>query len=217
MFIKKAALFFFIFSSVAQSAFTQNDSGSLLERAISAAHEAADRVLDENRKKEKSNYTPRDVQSNNNYGQNNRYNDTKTYQNNRPNVNQYGYVDLGLSSGVLWKRTNEPGYYSIRDAVSTFGPNLPTEDQWRELKRECTWTWNGNGYKVTGPNGNYIHLTQEGYINTLAGKTYESGKKGRYCLNTRTGTFFEISKSEIGFFSVSSNEREYSVRLVSYY
>lgn len=39
---------------------------------------------------------------------------------------------------------------------------MPTVDEIRELKNECTWaflTLNGKeGYKVTGPNGNYIFL-----------------------------------------------------------
>lgn len=126
------------------------------------------------------------------------------------------YVDLGLPSGIRWKRSNEPGYYSTRNAVSYFGSSLPSEEQWEELKRECKWTWNGNGYKVTGPNGNYIHLTLEGYINTIAGKTYGMSSEGKYVYNTRTGGYFYITKGEIGFYSSSSKDREYSVRLVSY-
>lgn len=44
---------------------------------------------------------------------------------------------------------------------------MPTLDELSELNSECTWTWtaqNGvNGYKVTGPNGNYIFLPAAGY------------------------------------------------------
>ena len=44
---------------------------------------------------------------------------------------------------------------------------LPTEDEFRELLRECTWEWttqNGhNGYKVTGPNGQSIFLPAAGW------------------------------------------------------
>lgn len=206
-----------IFSSVSQSAFTQNDSGSLLERAISAAREAADRVSDENRKKEKSNYTPRYVQSNNNYGQNNRYNDTKTYQNNRPNVNQYGYVDLGLPSGTLWKASNENGFYSSADAVDRFGTNLPSEFQWKELKNNCKWTWTGNGYRVTGPNGNYIHLPLSGY-RTPNGQVHDVGREGSYWTGSiyYGQTFFNINKAEVGFYG-GLGKTDRSVRLISNY
>ena len=69
------------------------------------------------------------------------------------------YVDLGLPSGTLWKNANEGGeatFYNYDKAVSRFGNKLPTKQQLQELKKECTWTWTGSGYKVTGPNGNSI-------------------------------------------------------------
>lgn len=44
---------------------------------------------------------------------------------------------------------------------------MPTYDELSELKSKCTWTWTTqnsvNGYKVTGPNGNYIFLPAAGY------------------------------------------------------
>lgn len=76
-----------------------------------------------------------------------------------------GYVDLGLSSGTYWKETNESGFYSYDNAVSKFGNKLPTREQLEELKNECEWTWTGNGYKVTGPNGEYITLPAAGFRN----------------------------------------------------
>ena len=46
---------------------------------------------------------------------------------------------------------------------------MPTEDELKELINNCTWTWttlNGvNGYKVVGPNGNFIFLPAAGYRN----------------------------------------------------
>ena len=75
-----------------------------------------------------------------------------------------GYVDLGLPSGTLWKSKNEKGmYYTYDEAVSQFGDKLPTKEQLEELKNECEWTWLGNGYKVTGPNGESITLPAAGY------------------------------------------------------
>ena len=46
---------------------------------------------------------------------------------------------------------------------------IPTADDWTELRTECTWEWtalNGvNGRKVTGPNGNSIFLPAAGHRN----------------------------------------------------
>ena len=74
-----------------------------------------------------------------------------------------GYTDLGLPSGTKWKNFNATGFYTYDEAVSQFGNRLPTKQQWEELKAECQWTWNGSGYKVTGPNGNSIVLPASGY------------------------------------------------------
>ena len=74
-----------------------------------------------------------------------------------------GYTDLGLPSGTIWKNFNATGFYTYDEAVSKFGNRLPTKEQWEELKAECQWTWNGSGYKVTGPNGNSIVLPASGY------------------------------------------------------
>lgn len=76
-----------------------------------------------------------------------------------------GYVDLGLPSVTLWKNANEGGdyvRYTYNEAVSRFGNKLPTKQQLEELKNKCTWRWTGNGYKVTGPNGNSIFLPAAG-------------------------------------------------------
>ncbi len=39
---------------------------------------------------------------------------------------------------------------------------MPTIDEWQELHSECTWTLTGFGYKVKGPNGNFIFLPAAG-------------------------------------------------------
>ena len=84
-----------------------------------------------------------------------------------------GYVDLGLS--VKWNAMNvgadtPEGYgdfYTYDEAVSAFGNNLPTEEQFEELINECEWTCTTqnwvNGWKVTGPNGKSIFLPAAGY------------------------------------------------------
>ena len=93
-----------------------------------------------------------------------------------------GLVDLGLPSGTLWKNANEGGdyvRYTYNEAVSRFGNKLPTKQQLEELKNKCTWTWIGNGYKVTGPSGDHILLPAAGYRNCY-GDVYGVGTYGHY-------------------------------------
>ena len=133
-------------------------------------------------------------------------------------VNAQGYVDLGLSSGTRWKKTNESGYYTIKEVHNRFGTNLPSQYQWQELKKECKWTWTGNGYKVTGPNGNYIHLPLAGYRNG-EGTVVELSRKGTYWTSTTYygPVFFVISESEKRCCDGLIYDRERSVRLVQNY
>ncbi len=96
----------------------------------------------------------------------------------------YGqYVDLGLPSGTEWMDTNEEGLYNYDDAVKKFGDRLPTKEQFFELKDKCKWTWNGNGYKVTGPNGKSIHLPAAGSLD-CDGNVYYVGSRGYYWSST---------------------------------
>ena len=88
----------------------------------------------------------------------------KAEQERRDRLKTQGFIDLGLPSGTLWKNKNEEGgFYTYEQAVSKFGSSLPTKEQLEELKNSCNWTWNGSGYKVTGPNGNSIVLPAAGY------------------------------------------------------
>lgn len=74
-----------------------------------------------------------------------------------------GYVDMGLPSGTLWKNQNETGdLYSYDQAQAEFGKNMPTKEQYEELISVCQWTWMGDGYKVEGPNGQFIILPAAG-------------------------------------------------------
>lgn len=74
-----------------------------------------------------------------------------------------GLVDLGLPSGTLWKDKNEDGRYSYDQALSTFGNNLPTKEQFEELIDYCQWICEDNRYKmIVGPNDNYIYLPKRG-------------------------------------------------------
>lgn len=79
------------------------------------------------------------------------------------------YIDLGLPSGTKWKTVNESGYFEYDAAVAIFGKELPSKEQWVELKEKCNWEWvDGDGdiqsgYYVVGPNGKRIFLPAWGY------------------------------------------------------
>ena len=94
-----------------------------------------------------------------------------------------GYVDLGLPSGTYWKEQSESGFYDYDSAVAQFGDELPTKEQLEELKESCEWQWTGSGYKVTGPNGNFITMPAAGYCN-CNGVKYKVGSRGYYWSST---------------------------------
>ena len=59
---------------------------------------------------------------------------------------------------------------------------MPTEEEWTELRTECTWTWTSQngayGRLVTGPNGNRVFLPAAGNRdNTIL---YSTGSTGYY-------------------------------------
>lgn len=95
-----------------------------------------------------------------------------------------GLVDLGLPSGTLWKDKNEDGgFYTYEQAVNKYRDDLPTKEQFEELKNKCRWTRIGDGYKVVGPNGNSIVLPAAGYRGCL-GDVYYVGSDGYYWSST---------------------------------
>lgn len=52
--------------------------------------------------------------------------------------------------------------YSFDDAMMKWRYDLPSASQWNELNVYCKWTWEGNGYRITGYNGNSIFLPASG-------------------------------------------------------
>ena len=96
----------------------------------------------------------------------------------KPEDKHSDYVNLGLPSGTLWKSTNEDDFFTFYEAVEKFGDNMPTKEQWEELKNNCTWQWEGNGYTVKGKNGKQIFLLAAGrrYGTSL----YDAGGYGYY-------------------------------------
>lgn len=55
--------------------------------------------------------------------------------------------------------------YTEDDPAEALGEgwHTPTLEEWKELIDRCEWSWEGSGYKVTGPNGNSIYLPAGGY------------------------------------------------------
>ena len=90
-----------------------------------------------------------------------------------------GYVDLGLPSGTLWKSTVEDGLFTHEQAMNQFGDQLPTKEQWTELKDSCQWIWNRTGYTVIGMNGDSIFFPAAGY-RTCEKETKCVGSYGGY-------------------------------------
>lgn len=77
------------------------------------------------------------------------------------------FIDLGLPSGIKWRALNEDcGLITYDDAVERFGKQLPTLKQYKELYEKCEWKeLKEGGYKVIGPNGNFILFPLTGFIN----------------------------------------------------
>lgn len=116
------------------------------------------------------------------------------------------YIDLGLPSGTLWAEENEGGYYNFDEAVEKYGDSLPTREQFEELISQCKWEWTGNGYKVTGPNGNYIVLPAAGYL-FCSGFV---GRVGSYCRYWSSTPVDSYDAWEFWFDSISVNMDDYS-------
>ena len=100
-----------------------------------------------------------------------------------------GFVDFGLPSGTLWKAENEiAGHYTYDEAVAKFGSELPTKEQWEELRTSCRWTWTSSGYEVKGPNGETITLPAEGRRFGATGSVHFAGSDGGYWSSTPSGS-----------------------------
>jgi len=109
---------------------------------------------------------------------------SSSYNNNFSFQVPSGYVDLGLPSGTLWKSENEDcGLITYDQAYNFYGSSLPTKEQLEELKDNCLWTWQGNGYKVKGKSGESIFLPAVGY-RSCDGSTSSVGSYGSYWSST---------------------------------
>ncbi len=109
-----------------------------------------------------------------------------------------GYIDLGLPSITLWKKTSEKGLYK-REEAKLLG-NIPTKDQFEELINYCKWSWKGKGYEIIGPNGKSIFLEAR-----LNNSTYynDPRKYFQYC-GCVENYFVDFDGSSVYFFDFSS-------------
>lgn len=66
------------------------------------------------------------------------------------------FVDLGLS--VKWSNSSIlTGNFEQASNCS------PSKKDFDELIEKGRWEWDGNGFKVTGPNGNYVYINKGAY------------------------------------------------------
>ncbi|MCQ2319364.1 MAG: fibrobacter succinogenes major paralogous domain-containing protein, partial [Bacteroidales bacterium] len=96
---------------------------------------------------------------------------------------------------------------------------MPTTEEWKELKDNCTLTWTTqggkNGYCVTGPNGKSIFLPAAGYrysMSVNAAGTYgyywsssldSSDPSSAFSLYFRTGGMFDPQKLDDRYYGCS--------------
>ena len=80
------------------------------------------------------------------------------------------FVDLGLPSGTLWASDylQEEGKRIYIPYCKACSLNLPTEEQWNELRNECRWEYDIDGSydfcrcRCVGPNGQVLTFERTG-------------------------------------------------------
>lgn len=90
---------------------------------------------------------------------------------------------------------------------------MPSYSQLHELKTNCTWTWasiNGvNGYKVVGPNGNFIFLPAAGFKESNnryhPGNEFRVGEWGSYLSNQAHSSWVQYAR-DLYFSSTKVND-----------
>ena len=90
------------------------------------------------------------------------------------------------SQGYIDSEGNLTAQYDAATANWGGSWRMPTYDELKELRDNCTWRWttqNGvKGYKVEGPNGNSIFLPAAGYRDVSS--LYGAGSSGKYWSST---------------------------------
>lgn len=94
---------------------------------------------------------------------------------NVPQKCELEFIDLGLPSGTKWANLDSDVRYDCGcyNRYTEEVEGIPTKEQWKELRKECEWIWNdGFGYKVVGPNKNYIFLLVDEYAYRIHTRVY---------------------------------------------
>ena len=94
------------------------------------------------------------------------------------------YIDLRLPSGTLWAENNEPGYYNFYNAISKFRNQLPTLEQYKELREFTLHKFDNKqkGMWFLGRSGNELFLPAAGFV--YKNSLYHAGVYGRYLSTT---------------------------------
>lgn len=137
--------------------------------------------------------------------------------------NYYMWGDLSAKGEYDYEH-NPPYDKSIRNisgnpdfdpATNEWGATwrTPTKEEFEELIRCCVWESKMYGYKITGPNGNYIQL---GLYDSLHDRYWTATHRGQYgeayCLYYESG--WHTIPAELGIKSVRSDNK-YRIRPVS--
>ena len=141
----------------------------------------------------------------------------------RARLRAQGWVDLGLPSGTLWRDRNaEGGLYTYYQAVAKFGNQLPTKEQFAELKEYCSCYWTGNGFNVVGKNSETLFFPACGITTYGNERPHDVGNNGYYWsltpYNSKGGDDHQyILRFESSYFAPTSDidrRNSISVRLV---
>ena len=62
----------------------------------------------------------------------------------------------------------------------------------QKLKQYCKWEWRGDGYKVIGPNGNYIYISTD-YDNCYYCRSDKYGSSELYLVKLSKGPKVNIT------------------------
>ena len=126
-----------------------------------------------------------------------------------------GWVDMGLPSGTIWKNENEAGKSAFTYEQAIQRGCLPTKKQWQELIDNCQWTWKGDGYIVTGPNGESMNLPFTFYYRL---DNYCKDITPYWCYGDVSDNYhvyiFYIKNNQQNFIQIQKNEYRMPVRLV---
>ena len=105
--------------------------------------------------------------------------------------NYYAWGEINTKSRYIvdncgtWEKNIGDIKGTSRDvAHQKWGGNwrIPTVEEFKELVDKCDWDWDGDGYIVTGPNGNSIFLPAAG--GRLEDELYYGGLDGFYWSST---------------------------------